>query len=209
MGFLHGKRTCLQCGRCRHLGSVSRSGRSLGEGNDNPLQYSCLENLMDRGAWGDVAWGHKELDTIERLNNISCGEDPICDDARTSLVVWGCSGRWAHPQPLQWTCKVLTTGPPGTSPCSVFTAQTCASVYTFSDTCVLLTSSSPFWVAMPGGRVPGLSSPLLPVGPGRSRLWERGRKSWGHSCVWVLVCSCVSAGKAGWFLYFSGSQASW
>ena len=26
-------------------------GRSLGEGNDNPLQYSCLENPMDRGAW--------------------------------------------------------------------------------------------------------------------------------------------------------------
>ena len=27
------------------------SGRSPGEGNGNPLQYSCLENLMDRGAW--------------------------------------------------------------------------------------------------------------------------------------------------------------
>ena len=27
------------------------SGRSSGEGNSNPLQYSCLENLMDRGAW--------------------------------------------------------------------------------------------------------------------------------------------------------------
>ena len=26
-------------------------GRSLGEGNGNPLQYSCLDNLMDRGAW--------------------------------------------------------------------------------------------------------------------------------------------------------------
>ena len=33
------------------LGSVSRSGRSPGEGNDNPLQYSCLQNPMDRGAW--------------------------------------------------------------------------------------------------------------------------------------------------------------
>ena len=38
--------------------------------------------------------------------------------------------------------------------------------------------------------------------------WECGRKSWGHSCVWVLVCSCVSAGKAWWFLYLSGSRAS-
>ena len=32
------------------LGSVPRSGKSPGEGNDNPLQYSCLENPMDRGA---------------------------------------------------------------------------------------------------------------------------------------------------------------
>ena len=32
-------------------GLISRSGRSLGGGNGNPLQYSCLENSMDRGAW--------------------------------------------------------------------------------------------------------------------------------------------------------------
>ena len=32
-------------------GSVLVSGRSPGGGNDNPLQYSCLENSMDRGAW--------------------------------------------------------------------------------------------------------------------------------------------------------------
>ena len=32
-------------------GSIPRLGRSPGEGNGNPLQYSCLENSMDRGAW--------------------------------------------------------------------------------------------------------------------------------------------------------------
>ena len=32
-------------------GSILVSGRSSGEGNDNPLQYSCLENPMDRGVW--------------------------------------------------------------------------------------------------------------------------------------------------------------
>ena len=32
-------------------GSIPGSGRSSGEGNGNPLQYSCLENLLDRGAW--------------------------------------------------------------------------------------------------------------------------------------------------------------
>ena len=33
------------------LGSIPGSGRSPGEGNGNPLQYSCLENPMGRGAW--------------------------------------------------------------------------------------------------------------------------------------------------------------
>ena len=33
------------------LGSIPGSGRSCGEGNGNPLQYSCLESPMDRGAW--------------------------------------------------------------------------------------------------------------------------------------------------------------
>ena len=33
------------------LGSIPELGRSLGEGNGNPLQYSCLENIMDRGPW--------------------------------------------------------------------------------------------------------------------------------------------------------------
>ena len=34
-----------------HPGSISGLGRSLGEGSGNPLQYCCLENPMDRGAW--------------------------------------------------------------------------------------------------------------------------------------------------------------
>ena len=45
-------------------GSVPGSGRSPGEGNANPLQYSCLENPMDRGAWqATVYWVTKESDT--------------------------------------------------------------------------------------------------------------------------------------------------
>ena len=35
-------------------GSIPGSGRSPGEGNGNPLQYSCLENPMDRRAWQDT-----------------------------------------------------------------------------------------------------------------------------------------------------------
>ena len=46
-----GKETACQCRRClRDMGSILGSGRSPGEGNGNPLQYSCLENPMGRGA---------------------------------------------------------------------------------------------------------------------------------------------------------------
>ena len=45
------------------LGSIPGSGRFPGEGNGNPLQYSCLENPMDGGAWRP--WGCKELDMTE------------------------------------------------------------------------------------------------------------------------------------------------
>ena len=45
------------------VGSIPGSERSPGEGNDNPLQYSCLENPMDRGAWQATVHGvTKELD---------------------------------------------------------------------------------------------------------------------------------------------------
>ena len=38
-------------GDARNIGLISGLGRSPGEGNGNPLQYSCLENPMDRGDW--------------------------------------------------------------------------------------------------------------------------------------------------------------
>ena len=51
------------------MGSIPGLGRSLGEGNVNPLQYSCLENPMDRGAWYSP-WDCKELDTTEQLHSL-------------------------------------------------------------------------------------------------------------------------------------------
>ena len=41
----------------RDQGLIPESGGSPGEGNDNPLQYSCLENSMDRGAWWATVHG--------------------------------------------------------------------------------------------------------------------------------------------------------
>ena len=44
------------------LGLIPGLGRSPGEGNGNPLQYSCLESLLDRGAWQATVHGLQELD---------------------------------------------------------------------------------------------------------------------------------------------------
>ena len=50
-------------------GLIPGSGRSSGEGNGNSLQYSCLENLMDRGAWRATVHGVAESDTTEHLTH--------------------------------------------------------------------------------------------------------------------------------------------
>ena len=47
------------------LGSIPELGRSSGEGNGNPLQYSCLENPMDGGNWQAVVHGVTESDRTE------------------------------------------------------------------------------------------------------------------------------------------------
>ena len=50
-------------------GSIPGLGRSPGEGNGNPLQYSCLENPMDRGAWWATVHGVTKSRT--RLSNFT------------------------------------------------------------------------------------------------------------------------------------------
>ena len=56
-------------GNKRDVGLIPGSRRSPGEGNDNPLQYSCLENPMDRGAWWATA--HRVAKSRTRLNALS------------------------------------------------------------------------------------------------------------------------------------------
>ena len=51
----------------RDMGSILALGRSPGVGNSNPLQYSCLENPMDRGAWWAMVRGVAKSWT--QLNN--------------------------------------------------------------------------------------------------------------------------------------------
>ena len=54
LGISHGKETACNA---EDLGSIPGSGRSPGGGNGNPLQYSCLENPIDRRAWWATVHG--------------------------------------------------------------------------------------------------------------------------------------------------------
>ena len=56
-GGASGKEPTCQCGRHRDVGLIPGWRRSLGEGNGNSLQYSCLENSLDRGAGRTTAYG--------------------------------------------------------------------------------------------------------------------------------------------------------
>ena len=61
-----GKESTCNPGVARVSGLIPRSGRHPGRGHANPLQYSCLENPMDRGAWqATVHGGHKDSDMTE------------------------------------------------------------------------------------------------------------------------------------------------
>ena len=65
MGFLGGsvvKKKYLPA-NTGNVGLIPGSVKSPGEGNGNPLQYSCLGNPMDRGAWQASPWSRKESDT--------------------------------------------------------------------------------------------------------------------------------------------------
>ena len=67
MGFPGGsegkKFTCSE----GHLGSIPELGGSPGGGHGNPLQYSCLENPMDRGAWQAMVHGVTELNMTQLI----------------------------------------------------------------------------------------------------------------------------------------------
>ena len=70
---------CLQCGR--DPGLIPRLGRYSGEGNGNPVQYSCLENSMNKRSMVSYSpWGRKELDTTEQLHSRAGREGRLEND---------------------------------------------------------------------------------------------------------------------------------
>ena len=61
------KNPVASAGDARDAGSIPGLGRSPGEGNGNPLQYSCLENPKDRGAWWATV--HRVAKNQTKLSN--------------------------------------------------------------------------------------------------------------------------------------------
>ena len=63
--MLVGKNLSANAGDIRDTGLIPGSGRSLGEGHGNSLQYSCLENPMDRGTWQATVYSVTESDMAD------------------------------------------------------------------------------------------------------------------------------------------------
>ena len=74
--------------RCKtgDLSLIPGLGRSSGEGNDNPLQYSCLERILA----GCSPWGHRELDTIKWLTLLLLldSSNSVVIELQKSWLIW-------------------------------------------------------------------------------------------------------------------------
>ena len=77
-GSSDGKTICLQCGRPRFDPWV---GKIPGEGNGDPLQYSCLDNPMDGGAW----WAIQFMGSFVDVGNLISGSSAF---SKPSLYIW-------------------------------------------------------------------------------------------------------------------------
>ena len=99
------------------LGSIPGLGRSPGEGNGNPLQYSCLENPMDGGAWWATVHGvSKSQDTTERLHfqthllpisSVHCEHSPSDSRGRLQQSWSGASLLGAQEETGRWNRELL------------------------------------------------------------------------------------------------------
>ena len=82
-----GKNPPANAGDVRDLGLIPGSGRSPGGGNGNPLQYSCLENPMDREAWWVIVHGvAKSWTRLKRLSMQALSHKYLYVNVHSSII---------------------------------------------------------------------------------------------------------------------------
>ena len=86
LGFLGGSISKESTCNARDPGSVPGSGRSPGEGNDNPLQYPCMENSMAREAWQAIVHGVTKSQTRLNITNTQISQYSSDDLCRKSIL---------------------------------------------------------------------------------------------------------------------------
>ena len=94
MGFpggTSGKESACQCRKCKRHGSIPVSERSPGEGSGNPLQYSCLENPKDTGAWRatvhSVAESRTQLKQLRMLSRLTDNVVVVSGEQRRNSAI--------------------------------------------------------------------------------------------------------------------------
>ena len=111
MGFPGGSEVKASACNAGDLGLIPGSGRSPGEGNGSPLQYSCLENPMDGGAWWATVHGVTKSRT--RLSDFTHStpsggsvmkNPPANARDMSSIPGWGRSLGEGNGDPLQYSC---------------------------------------------------------------------------------------------------------
>ena len=78
--WLSGKESACSAGETGDAGLTPALGSSPEGGHGNPLQYSCLENPLDRGGWWATVHGVAESDTTETRGTRACTLTHLCDE---------------------------------------------------------------------------------------------------------------------------------
>ena len=88
-GFPGGSEVKVSASNTGDLGLIPGLGRSPGEGNGNPLQYSCMENPRDRGAWWAAVYGVAQSRTrLKRLSSSSSIQDRKSMTSQLAICIY-------------------------------------------------------------------------------------------------------------------------
>ena len=93
------------------VGLIPGSGKSSGGGNDNPLQYSCLENPIDRGAWRATVHGVTRVKHDLVTKPTTMPEDKVSDWSQRDAVLASADVIFSLPIGPQWREKMTKTVP--------------------------------------------------------------------------------------------------